>query len=98
MKNITVSVDDDLYREARVRAAEQGTSVSRVVKESLVSFTAKPSAADDRGARIRELAAAVNERLKGVPAEPVRKNWREKMYDDRFDETVLGRALIEREI
>jgi hypothetical protein len=28
MKNITVSVPDDVYREARVRAAEAGTSVS----------------------------------------------------------------------
>jgi hypothetical protein len=98
MKNITVTVDEETYLKARVRAAEQGTSVSRIVKESLVSFAAEPTDADDRGRRIRALYNAVTKRLKGVPAEPVARNWREKIYDDRFDETVLGRDLTEREI
>ena len=31
VKNITVSVPDDVYRDARVRAAELGTSVSELV-------------------------------------------------------------------
>jgi len=31
MKNITVSVPDDVYRAARIRAAERGTSVSAIV-------------------------------------------------------------------
>ena len=35
MKNITVSVPDDVYRRARIRAAEKGTSVSALVKEHL---------------------------------------------------------------
>jgi plasmid stability protein len=38
MKNITVSVDDDVYRAARVRAAELETSVSAVVRDFLQSF------------------------------------------------------------
>ena len=38
MKNITVSVDDETYRRARVRAAELGTSVSAVVRDFLSSF------------------------------------------------------------
>jgi len=32
MKNITVSVDDDTYRKARIRAAERDTSVSALVR------------------------------------------------------------------
>lgn len=32
MKNITVSVDDETYRQARVRAAEADTSVSALVR------------------------------------------------------------------
>lgn len=32
MKNITISVDDGIYRRARIRAAEQGTSVSALVR------------------------------------------------------------------
>ncbi|MGI8411127.1 MAG: DUF6364 family protein [Solirubrobacteraceae bacterium] len=35
MKNITVSVADDVYRSARIRAAERGTSVSSLVAEYL---------------------------------------------------------------
>ncbi|MCC6617632.1 MAG: hypothetical protein IT341_01185 [Chloroflexi bacterium] len=31
MKNITVSVPDEVYRAARIRAAERGTSVSAIV-------------------------------------------------------------------
>lgn len=35
MKNITVSVNDELYHRARVRAAEKRTSVSALVREFL---------------------------------------------------------------
>jgi hypothetical protein len=39
MKNITVSVPDDVYRNARIRAAERGTSVSALVAEYLRSLS-----------------------------------------------------------
>ncbi len=35
MKNITVTVDDETYRSARIRAAELDTSVSAMVREYL---------------------------------------------------------------
>jgi plasmid stability protein len=35
MKNITVAVPEEVYRRARVRAAEQGRSVSALVAEFL---------------------------------------------------------------
>lgn len=35
MANITVRVPDEIYRRARVRAAEQGTSVSALVADFL---------------------------------------------------------------
>ena len=35
MRNITVSVDDETYRQARIRAAEMDTSVSALVREYL---------------------------------------------------------------
>lgn len=38
MKNITVAVDDDVYRKAKIRAAELGTSVSAVVRRLLGEF------------------------------------------------------------
>ncbi len=44
MKNITVSVDDEVYRLARIRAAEQSTSVSALVKRYLNSLTGRDNA------------------------------------------------------
>jgi len=35
MRNITVSVPDEVYRRARIRSAEQGRSVSALVAEFL---------------------------------------------------------------
>ncbi len=37
--NITVSVPDDVYRTARIRAAERGSSVSALVAEYLRSLS-----------------------------------------------------------
>jgi plasmid stability protein len=39
MKNITVTVPDDVYRNARIRAAERGTSISALVGEYLRSLS-----------------------------------------------------------
>jgi plasmid stability protein len=38
MRNITVSIPDDVYRRARIRAAERGSSVSALVAEHLRSL------------------------------------------------------------
>ena len=38
MKNITVSLPDDVYRNARIRAAERDTSVSALVREFLTAM------------------------------------------------------------
>jgi hypothetical protein len=40
MKNITVTLDDDTYRAARVKAAEMDTSVSALVKKYLTELAA----------------------------------------------------------
>jgi plasmid stability protein len=43
MKNITVSIDDDLYRAARIKAAQQSTSISGLFRDFLVQLTADES-------------------------------------------------------
>jgi hypothetical protein len=40
VKNVTVSVEDSVYRAARIRAAERGTSLSALVAEYLRSLAA----------------------------------------------------------
>ena len=41
MKNITLSVSDEVYRAARIRAAERGSSVSAIVAEYLRSLSSE---------------------------------------------------------
>jgi plasmid stability protein len=43
MKNITVSVPEDVYRAARIRAAEDGSSVSGLVAHYLRSLEERES-------------------------------------------------------
>lgn len=43
MKNITVSVEDEVYHRARIRAAELRTSVSAIVREKLIEVAAEES-------------------------------------------------------
>ena len=45
MRNITVSVDDETYRRARIVAAEQDTSISALVRDFLNGL---PAAAEQR--------------------------------------------------
>ena len=43
MKNITVSIDDETHRQARIRAAELGTSVSALVRGYLRTLVSQPA-------------------------------------------------------
>jgi hypothetical protein len=42
MKNVTIAIDDETYRSARIRAAELGTSLSAMVKDYLLGLTVEP--------------------------------------------------------
>jgi len=59
MKNITVTVDDQTYRKARIKAAEQDTSVSALVKHFLAEFAAGESDTD----RLKREERALRERI-----------------------------------
>jgi plasmid stability protein len=59
MKNITVSVDDDTYRRARIKAAEQDTSVSALVRKFLIETAAGESEFE----RLKRLERETRERL-----------------------------------
>lgn len=59
MKNITVSVPDDVYRAARIRAAEQGTSVSALVAAYLRALATSDVEFARLEARQREIQAQI---------------------------------------
>ncbi|MGA7487426.1 MAG: hypothetical protein WBW74_10890 [Xanthobacteraceae bacterium] len=59
MKNITVSVDDETYRRARIRAAEQDTSVSALVKRFLTELASGESDRERLKREERELRSRI---------------------------------------
>ncbi|HET8646080.1 MAG TPA: DUF6364 family protein [Vicinamibacteria bacterium] len=59
MKNVTVSLPDDVYRRARVKAAQRDTSLSALVREYLVSLGAGESDFERRRALQTKVLASV---------------------------------------
>lgn len=55
MRNITVSVDDETYRRARVAAAERDTSVSALVKAYLDQLASVESESERLKRQEREI-------------------------------------------
>jgi hypothetical protein len=60
MKNITVSVDEDTYRRARMKAAEQDTSVSALVKRFLTELASSESDYERLKREERELRTRIH--------------------------------------
>lgn len=84
MKNITLKIDDDTYRKARLKAAQDGTSVSAMVRDFL---TREVSIAEDAEAkRIRALEKLFKEiDQRAQPrTEPLIPLTREEIYAERL--------------
>jgi len=58
MANLTVTVDDDLLRRARIRALEMGTSVNAVLRDYLATYAGESPAADAMQALVRSAKKA----------------------------------------
>ncbi len=67
MANLTLAVDHDLLHRARVRAAEEGTSVNAVVRDLLLAY----SAADRVDAARRRLGALAISSAAGSGGRPL---------------------------
>jgi len=59
VKNITVTVDDETYRRARIKAAELDTSVSALVKRYLADLAKEESEFE----RLAKLERELRERI-----------------------------------
>ncbi|MFQ5740850.1 MAG: hypothetical protein ACE5JX_17745 [Acidobacteriota bacterium] len=60
MKNITVSLPDEVYRQARVKAAEEDTSVSALVRDFLVRLCQEESDFERRRRLQDEVLAGIS--------------------------------------
>ena len=61
MRNITVSVDEDTYRRARIAAAERDTSVSALVKAYLEQLASKETETERLKRREREIRSQITD-------------------------------------
>ena len=75
VRNITLSVDDDVLAAVRRIAAEQNSSVNALVREYLTNLAAHEGRATRARARIRQLSKQSQGRLG-------KKSWtREELHD-----------------
>ena len=76
MKNITVSVDDEVHRRARTKAAEGATSVSAVVREFLINWSGEETDFERRKRLQEETLAAIESFSAGdrLPREQVHRD------------------------
>lgn len=74
MKNVTIVLDDETHRAARIYAAGHGTSLSALVKEHLIALVA-PATVDQRTSKADQAFVSspgiVDEADDGSPAKPV---------------------------
>lgn len=92
MSNLTISLDDQLIKQARIRVAQQGTSLSAKIRELLQQYV---NGTDDATMRLREEATAnlmlaiESATLATQAPRPTReagpqKTLREELYADDF--------------
>ncbi|MGA8772356.1 MAG: DUF6364 family protein [Rhodomicrobium sp.] len=78
MKNITVTLDDETYRKARVRAAELDTSVSAIVRKYLTQF----AEGESRFERLKKQEEALLAKIEKFTAEDLLP--REALHDRKL--------------
>jgi hypothetical protein len=59
VKNVTVSLPDDVYRRARITAAERDTSISALVRDFLMKLEAGESDSEQRKRLQKQVLATV---------------------------------------
>ncbi len=90
MKNITLKIDDGVYRRARILAARRGTSVSGMVREFLVALESEEGDRETRRiAALEEMYRLSNERAQKTRSvvgshSSLKPLTREEIYGDRI--------------
>jgi hypothetical protein len=83
MSNLTVAIEDELLREARIKAVKDGTSVNEVCRKAIEAYVGRSGDATQRVARLRASFALAKRPATGGGAA-----WegREALYAERLDE------------
>ena len=79
--NLTIAIDDELLRRARIRALTQGTSVNAVLREFLESYAGSDAETTARN-KLAKLA-----RTSTASSGPAGRSWtRDEIYAERVDQ------------
>ena len=84
MKNITLKVDDETYRKARIRAAQAGTSVSAMVREFLNRDEDEAAARETKRIHAMEALYTIAQKRAKTGAKPVEPLSRDEIYETRL--------------
>jgi plasmid stability protein len=81
MTNLTLTIDENILRQARILALQRGTSVNAMVREFLAQQVASVESTEDRVARFKKLLKAAQF---SAPKTDGRPTWpgREALYDE----------------
>ncbi len=77
MSNLTIALEDDLLKEARIKALKEGTSLNAYLRQCVADYVGRKSAAE--GEQLAREFQAFCERVKGDSG-----GWkfnREEIYD-----------------
>lgn len=75
MANLTITVDEDVLRRARIRALEQGKSVNAILSEYLKSY------ADPRTAQVDATRSLIRLSRKSTSARGGRRWTRDELHE-----------------
>ena len=76
MRNVTLAIEDEVLRKARIRAVKEGTSVNEIIRRHLAEYGSQDERVREAMDRVLESAAKYRGRLKG--------GWkREDAYEER---------------
>ncbi len=78
MKNVTISMDDNLHRETRINAARSGKSISRYIADRLRESEPVQDQAEERRRRREAL-----QRVFAGPKLPISENGKMPTADER---------------
>ncbi|MET0193214.1 MAG: DUF6364 family protein [Hyphomicrobiaceae bacterium] len=99
MSNLTISIDDHLIKQARVRAIQQGTSLSAKIREYIAAYASGTAdrlsgdattdllrMIDDVRTEVRQNAAAdaSGSGAGSGPSTPASRSLREELYEGDF--------------
>ncbi len=62
MANLTIAIDDEVLKRARLRATEQGTSVNAVIRDYLEQYAGSRSAQEQALEKLLSLSSAAQSR------------------------------------